>query len=62
MKMNNSIKSFQRKPYSKPAMEIIEMNHSADLLVGSSNDPTPGRGGEYGYIPSIGADDMNKLA
>lgn len=49
-----------RKKYEKPTMAVVKCEHSGYLLVGSG-DPTPGCGGEYGYMPGQ-TGDMNHLA
>ena len=53
----------EKKNYVKPSMEVVKLQHQAQLLAGSgsgSDTDTPG-GGE-GYIPAMYQDDMNKLA
>ena len=47
----------EKKNYMKPSMEVVKLQHQAQLLV----DSTPGSG-EGTYIPNMYQDDMNKLA
>ena len=49
----------EKKNYVKPSMEVVKLQHQAQLLAGSDTD-TPGSG--EGYIPAMYQDDMNKLA
>jgi len=46
----------EKKNYVKPSMEVVKLQHQAQLLAGS--DPDSGEG----YIPAMYQDDMNKLA
>ena len=46
----------EKKNYVKPSMEVVKLQHQAQLLAGS----VPGDG--EGYIPAMNQDDMNKLA
>ena len=45
----------EKKNYVKPSMEVVKLQHQAQLLAGSPDN------GE-GYIPAMYQDDMNKLA
>ena len=47
----------EKKNYVKPSMEVVKLQHQAQLLAGSE---IPGSG--EGYIPAMYQDDMNKLA
>lgn len=43
MKNENQLKTEQKKPYSAPEMEIVEINHQANMLLeGSPYDPYKG--------------------
>jgi hypothetical protein len=44
----------EKKNYVKPSMEVVKLQHQAQLLAGSFDDGT--------YIPNMYQDDMNKLA
>ena len=46
----------EKKNYVKPSMEVVKLQHQAQLLDGSPDQ------GEGGYIPAMYQDDMNKLA
>ena len=50
----------EKKNYVKPSMEVVKLQHQAQLLAGTVTPDTPD-GGE-GYIPAMYQDDMNKLA
>ena len=45
----------EKKNYVKPSMEVVKLQHQAQLLAGSSFD-------DGTYIPNMYQDDMNKLA
>jgi len=49
----------EKKNYVKPSMEVVKLQHQAQLLAGSPLDS-----GDEGstYIPAMYQDDMNKLA
>ena len=55
----------EKKYYVKPSMEVVKLQHQAQLLTGSDTD-IPGGGDEPSnpntYIPAMYQDDMNKLA
>ena len=49
-----------KKSYMKPSMEVVKLQHQAQLLNSSYGN---GEGGGNGtYIPAMYQDDMNKLA
>ena len=45
----------EKRNYSKPTMKVVKMKERTRLLSGSD------QGGE-GYIPSMGSNELNKLA
>lgn len=47
----------EKRNYSKPTMKVVKMKERTRLLSGSDQD----QGGE-GYIPSMGSNELNKLA
>ena len=50
----------EKKNYVKPSMEVVKLQHQAQLLEGTA----PGGGDDPSntYIPAMYQDDMNKLA